>query len=90
LEFQAELELSQDGDDITGSLITNSGRSATVSGSVSGDRMEATFTYTDECDGTATTEADLVDETDPPTLTGTYSSTDCLGETTGGYSLIKQ
>jgi hypothetical protein len=90
LEFQAELELSQDGDDITGSLITNAGRSATVSGSVSGDRMEATFTYTDECDGTATTEADLVDETDPPTLTGTYSSTDCLGETTGGYSLIKQ
>jgi hypothetical protein len=88
--FQAALQLSQDGDDITGTLTTDAGRSATVGGEVSGDQMEATFTYTDECDGTATTAADLVDETDPPSLTGTYSSTDCLGETTGEYSLIKQ
>jgi hypothetical protein len=88
--FQATLQLSQDGDDITGTLTTNAGRSATVSGSVNGDRMEATLTYTDGCDGTATTTADLVDETDPPSLTGTYSSADCVGETTGGYSLLKQ
>jgi hypothetical protein len=90
LVFQASLQLSQDGDDITGTLTTNAGRSATVSGSVSGDQMEATLTYTDECDGTATTTADLVDETVPPSLTGTYSSTDCVGETTGGYDLVKQ
>jgi hypothetical protein len=88
--FQATLQLSQDGDDITGTLTTNAGRSATVSGSVSGDQMEATLTYTDGCNGTATTTADLGDETVPPSLTGTYSSTDCVGETTGGYSLVKQ
>jgi len=90
VEFEAELELTQDGDDISGTLTTNGGRSATVSGSVSGDQLDATFTFTDGCGGTATTTADLVDETDPPSLTGTYSADDCSGETTGGYSLVKE
>jgi hypothetical protein len=65
--------------DITRTLTTNAGRSATVSGSVSGDRLEATFAYTDGCAGTATTTADLVDERVPPELTGNYTSTDCVG-----------
>jgi hypothetical protein len=88
--FQGVLQLSQDGEQVTGTLTTNAGRSATVSGSVSGDRLDATFTYTDGCDGTATTTADLVDERVPPELTGNYTSTDCVGETAGGYSLVKQ
>lgn len=88
--LQAQLQLSQDEDQVTGTLSTSSGRTASVSGSVSGDRLEATFTYTDGCDGTATTTADLLDERVPPELTGDYSSDDCLGETTGSYDLTKQ
>jgi hypothetical protein len=88
--FQAELQLNQNGDQITGGLATSSGRSATVSGTVSGDQLEATFTYTDGCAGTATVTADLVDERVPPELTGTYVSTDCVGETTGTFALTKQ
>jgi len=88
--LQAELQLTQDGDEVTGTITTSSGRSATVTGTVSGDQMEATWAYTDACAGTATTTADLLDERVPPDLEGDYTSTDCLGETTGDYALTKQ
>lgn len=88
--LQAELQLDQSGDQVTGTLTVSSGRSATVDGSVSGDQLEATFTYTDGCEGEATTTADLIDERVPAELEGTYSSSDCVGETTGAYSLVKQ
>jgi hypothetical protein len=66
-----------------------SSRSATVSGEVSGDQMDATFTYTDECGGTASSTADLSDDTVPPTLTGQYAAIDCLGESSGEFDFIK-
>ena len=88
--YEGVLQLTQDDETVTGTLTTNAGRAASVSGSVSGDRLTATFTYTDGCAGTASTTADLADDQVPPVLTGNYTSSDCLGETSGGYSLEKQ
>jgi hypothetical protein len=51
---------------------------------------ELTFTYTDGCGGSAISTAELIDETVPPSLEGTYTSIDCFDETSGGYSLIKE
>ena len=90
LEFEAVLDLSQSDEEVTGTLTTSSDRTATMSGTITGDQLELTFSYTDVCDGSATSTAELVDETDPPSLEGTYTSTDCLDETSGGYSLIKE
>lgn len=86
----AELQLSQNDEQVTGTLTTGTGRTATLTADVSGDVLEGTFTYTDECEGTATTTADLVDEVDPPELSGVYSATDCEGESTGSYELTKE
>jgi hypothetical protein len=93
LVFQAVLQLTQDEGTITGtlttSLSTGASRSATVDGEVSGDQLDATFTYTDQCGGTASSTADLLDDTVPPSLTGQYAAVDCLGETTGEFDLVK-
>ena len=90
-EFEATLELSQDEDAVTGTLSTTSNRSATVTGTASGDQLELTFSFTDACGGSATSTAELVDETIPPSIDGTYTSDDnCFGESTGEYSLIKE
>jgi hypothetical protein len=89
LVFQAVLQLTQNDETITGTLTVGSSRSATVSGEVSGDQMDATFTYTDECGGTASSTADLSDDTVPPTLTGQYAAIDCLGESSGEFDFIK-
>jgi hypothetical protein len=88
--FTAVMDLAQDGNAVTGTLSVSSGRAASVSGTVSGDQLEATFTYTDGCAGSATSTADLVDETIPPSLEGSYSSDDCQGETSGSYNLVRE
>jgi hypothetical protein len=84
------MELSQTDDAVTGTLTTTSNRSATVSGTASGDQIDFTFSYTDGCAGTATSTADLVDDTVPPSLDGSYTSDDCFDQTSGEYSLIKE
>jgi hypothetical protein len=89
-EFEAVLELSQADDEVSGTLTTTLDLSATVSGTVTGDQLELTFSFTDVCSGSATSTAELVDETIPPSLEGTYSSDDCLDGTSGEYSLIKE
>jgi hypothetical protein len=89
-EFEATMELSQTDDAVTGTLTTTSNRSATVSGTASGDQIDFTFSYTDGCAGTATSTADLVDDTVPPSLDGSYTSDDCFDQTSGEYSLIKE
>lgn len=85
--YQGVLQLTE-GSNLTGTLTTNSGRSATFTGSRSNQRLTGTFTFTDACHGSATTTADL--NATGTTLSGNYSASDCLGAYTGGYVLTKQ
>jgi len=86
--YQGVLQLTQNGSNVTGTLTTNAGRSANVSGSIAGSRLTATFTFTDGCTGSASTTADVTNNA--TRLTGNYTANDCVGSYTGGYLLIKQ
>lgn len=86
----ATLHLTQDGQSLTGSLATNTGRTATLAGTANGDAFDATLQYTDGCQGTVTTSATLNDEANPDELDGDYTSNDCVGETSGTYHLVRQ
>jgi hypothetical protein len=86
--YTETLQLTQNGDDVTGTLVTTNGRTGTVSGSVSGTRLTATVDLTDVCGGTSETTADITD--DGTRLVGTYQADDCLGTYTGTFDLEKQ
>ena len=86
--YEGVFQLTQSGSQVTGTIVTNNGRSANMSGSISGSRITATFTYTDGCAGSASTTADV--SSSGTRLSGTYTSNDCLGTYAGGYSLTKQ
>ena len=86
--YQGVLQLTQNGNSLTGTLTTNAGRSATVAGSISSGRFIATFTFTDACHGTASSTADVSNGGN--TLVGNYTANDCVGQYSGGYSLVKQ
>jgi hypothetical protein len=86
--YTETLQLTQNGDDVTGTLVTTNGRTGTVSGSVSGTRLTATVELTDVCGGTSETTADITD--DGTRLVGTYEADDCLGNYTGTFDLEKQ
>lgn len=85
--YQGVLQLTQTGSTVSGTITTNSGRSASVAGSVSGTRLTATFTFTDGCTGSASVTADITNGTSR--LTGNYSANDCVGSYTGGFLLNK-
>jgi hypothetical protein len=84
----ATLQLTQTGTSVTGTLATSPGRTANLSGSVNGSRLTATWTWTDPCTGTATTTLDMA--TGGNLISGSYSSNDCLGLTSGGLTLNRQ
>ena len=86
--YVGTLVVSQTGSSITGTLSTNAGRTADVTGTISGNRLTATFTYTDSCTGTASATAQL--SANQQTVTGTYQSTDCNGSYTGAFVLTAQ
>ncbi|MBP2647259.1 MAG: hypothetical protein H6Q77_883 [Gemmatimonadetes bacterium] len=86
--YVGTLVVSQTGSSITGTLTTNAGRTANVSGIISGRHMTATFTYTDGCVGSASATANL--SADGQTVTGQYQSTDCIGSYTGTFVLRAQ
>jgi hypothetical protein len=86
--YQGVLQLTQSGSSISGTLTTNAGRAATVTGSVSGTRITATFTYTDACQGSSSSTADVTNG--GTRLVGNYTTSDCLGQYSGGYNLTKQ
>ena len=86
--YEVVLQLTQSGSQVTGTLATNIGRSANLSGSISGSRITGTYTFTDGCAGSASTIADV--SSSGTQLTGTYTTTDCTGTYSGGYSLTKQ
>ena len=86
--FTATLQLTQSGTSVSGTLTTSPGRSATVAGTVSGSRLTSNWTWTDLCAGTATSTLDMA--ASGTRATGSYSSNDCLGLTSGGLILDKQ
>ena len=87
--FQGVMQLTQTGNSVSGTLTTNEPRSANVTGTVAGTRLNLTFAYTDGCFGGASSVADLVQN--PTRLIGTYTSNDaCFGTTSGDYFLDRQ
>jgi hypothetical protein len=87
--YQETLQLAQDGDgDVTGTLVTTTGRTGNVTGSVSGTRFTAVVELTDACAGESETTADITQ--DGTRLVGTYEADDCLGTYTGTFDLEKQ
>ena len=86
--YEGVFQLTQSGSQVTGTIVTNTGRSANLSGSISGSRITATFTYTDGCAGSASTTIDISNS--GTQLSGTYTATDCTGTYSGGYSLTIQ
>jgi hypothetical protein len=86
--FQGVMQLTQTGSNVSGTLTTSGGRSANVSGTLTGTRLNVTFAFTDGCIGGASSVADVVQN--GTRLIGTYSSNDCLGFTSGDYFLDRQ
>ena len=86
--FQAILQLTPINGGVTGTLTTNAGRAARVNGSISGSRLTMTGVYTDGCQGIFTSTADVT--SDGSRLVGNYSTTDCIGSYSGGYSLDRE
>jgi hypothetical protein len=86
--FTATLQLAQNGTAVSGALSTSPGRSANLTGSVNGSRLTATWTWTDVCTGSAAVTLDMA--ASGTRISGSYSSNDCLGLTSGGLILDKQ
>ncbi|HUF64960.1 MAG TPA: hypothetical protein VMM17_03205 [Gemmatimonadaceae bacterium] len=86
--FQATLQLTQTGTNVSGTLTTSPGRSANLAGSVTGSRLTANWTWTDLCTGTASATLDMAST--GTRITGSYGSNDCLGLTSGGLILDRQ
>ena len=85
---EAVLQLTDAASGVTGTLTTDSGRAADVSGSVSGSRLSMEMTFTDECGGSAASTLDITDGGDR--LVGNYAITDCGGSYSGGMDLGRQ
>jgi hypothetical protein len=81
---EGELRLTQVAGNITGELIINGVRAATFSAVLSGTRLTGTWAYRDLCGGSATFVADLAQHA--ARFTGTYTSTDCVGTVSGGFT----
>lgn len=86
--FVATLQLTQTGTNVAGTLTTSPGRSANLTGTVSGSRLTANWTWTDLCAGSAAATLDMA--ASRSRITGSYSSNDCLGLTSGGLILDRQ
>jgi hypothetical protein len=86
--YQGVMTVAQSGNAVTGTLGTDAGRTADVTGTVSGTRLTGRFTYTDGCDGSATFSATI--SSGGTQVDGTYQSVDCLGTYSGAFSLTKQ
>jgi hypothetical protein len=84
--YEAVMELEQDGQLVTGTLATTAGRTAEIEGEADVASFTATITYTDGCEGTAEAEANAPGDR----LVGTYTSSDCTGETTGNFNLTRE
>ena len=86
--LQGVLQLTQSGNAVTGSLTTNAGRAGNIQATLTGQRLEGTIQFTDQCGGSAATTVDVT--SGGLGLTGNYQAVDCLGSYRGGYLLTKQ
>lgn len=86
--FVATLQLAQTGTSVSGTLTTSPGRSANFTGSVNGARLTGSWVWTDLCAGSAAVTLDMA--ASGTRITGSYSSNDCVGLTSGGLILDKQ
>jgi hypothetical protein len=86
--YHGTLQLAQSGRAVIGTLSVVSLRNASVAGTIDGTTASMTFTYSDNCGGTGTVVADLLQN--GTLLTGTYTNQDCTSGLTGGFSLTKQ
>lgn len=83
-----EMQLTQSGSSVTGTVTINNARTGNITGSLSGTRFTGGWIYTDLCGGSASFSADLLQN--GTNLTGSYTSSDCLGSNIGTFSFQKQ
>lgn len=83
--FRGVLRLTQGGNAVTGTFVTNTGRTAELSGRVDGDRVEATLVFSDGCAGS--TRLSVRASHGDRRLAGTYRAQDCHGEYSGELAL---
>lgn len=79
--FRGVLKLTQGGHAVSGTFLTNTGRTAELSGRVDGDRLEATLVYSDGCSGSTRLSART--SHGDRRLAGTYEAQDCHGSYSG-------
>lgn len=79
--FRGVLRLTQGGHAVSGSFLTNTGRTAELSGRIDGDRLEITLVYNDGCPGSSRLSART--SHGDRRLTGSYRTEDCHGSYSG-------
>ncbi len=68
--------LTQSGGTVTGTYTTDRGRTGTFSGTLSGDKLTGTMTFTDACAGTGSIDGTMKNAN---SMDGAGSITDCNG-----------
>jgi hypothetical protein len=87
--YDVTLKLNQENDEFRGSMLTTSGRSASVVGAVLDDnRATMVATFTDGCDGTVRQPLEILSSGDR--LLGSYEAVDCVGSYSGMMDLKRQ
>jgi hypothetical protein len=87
--YTATLTLTQNGRTLSGSFTSNDNNIVSqVSGEVDKVRITATFSSSGVCPYTMTAVIDAIQNV--TVLVGTYTTVDCVGSYTGGFSLTKQ
>ena len=82
--FLGTLRLTGTSEALSGTLTTNSGRAAVVTGTPTASGASLVFTFTDSCGGKADAVASLVGTT----LSGSYHAVDCNGAYDGAFLLM--
>ncbi|GJG85423.1 hypothetical protein tb265_06040 [Gemmatimonadetes bacterium T265] len=86
--LDARLQLTQNGVNVSGTLLLANGRSADASGPIVGRHLALALSYADDCAGTARWSLDL--GADGSTFTGTAESFDCRGDTRADVTLVRR
>jgi hypothetical protein len=88
LPIKGTLNLSQNGNQVTGILTTGMGRKAALRGVVQGSQLVGKLIFNDSCAG----EGTLIGDLDPTgdLMTGKYRVSDCDGKYSGRYKLKRK